>query len=918
MFAKSRSLVNWIRGAINRNRPSSPMRRRELNFQPWAEILEDRNAPAVFYVTNLDESTLDEMGVLGAAPAGSLRAAVKGLTADVNTDTDNRILFSANLNGTINLVAALPDITKSVQIIEGVSTAGGVTISKANPGSTFRIFTFDQNPGGHVLISGFTITNGWSTEHGGGILARNLTSLTLRCTKFVGNHAVGSGGALFVSNVGTLDIEDCRFRDNVSDNHGGAIAALTFGGAAIGGHNISMGGTSFIGNEAANDGGALFVSVDGNLGVYDCFFRGNVAFGGDGGAIRQGATALGRGTLTLIGSEFYGNTASGNGGAYADPTGLVIGGIANSTMNGNSAGANGTIYNPNRRIDLFFNTISQNSATNGGGVYVNANAPGAATIINSIIANNTASVDGPDVFGLVSSGGHNLIGDDSDSTGWIGSDLLNEDPLLGPLGYHGGRTRTMLLLTGSPAIDAIDASNNGYASSTDQRGFTRIVNSIVDIGAVEMQSGETSLSAPFAYNVSFNVALGATLTVTDEDDNPNLLDYSGNADDEYAEVFEVDGEDEDVGEEIETANGGLLTIFANGDFTYIAPDDFVGNDSVNYTIKSGVSTRSGTITFHITNTSALDASFSVLKNQTLTVTADPQGLLHFGHAASGDPLTVTKVNGSSGNIASSTPTTEGGAVTVQSTGAFVYIPDTDFTGFDTFTFTISDGLSESTATVTIHVTKVLAGNASFTTLHDVVLTVPGAGYSELLVYAADADDDPLTVVAINGDDEAVSEEVATAMGGTVTVESDGSLVYTPPASFAGLDWFTYTVSDGSVTSTAYAFLNVTNTAPVAINANFSTLENTPLSVPNVEYNGLLDSATDGDEDVLFIVAINGDDDFEDGEITVETTQGGSVTVNVDGSFVYTPPANWTGYDTFTFTVSDGIATDTKMVTIHVT
>src|SRR5262249_41121260 len=94
----------------------------------------------------------------------------------------------------------------------------------------------------------------------------------------------------------------------------------------------------------------------------------------------------------------------------------------------------------------------------------------------------------PDLSGSVSSQGHDLIGDASGCEGFDPTDLLDLDPLLGPLQDNGGPTLTMSLLPGSPAIDAGD---NTGAPVWDQRGhgFRRIVDGRIDIGAFEVQAG---------------------------------------------------------------------------------------------------------------------------------------------------------------------------------------------------------------------------------------------------------------------------------------------------------------------------------------------------------------------------------------------------------------------------------------------
>ena len=89
---------------------------------------------------------------------------------------------------------------------------------------------------------------------------------------------------------------------------------------------------------------------------------------------------------------------------------------------------------------------------------------------------------GLDGWGAFTSLGHNLIGNTDGSSGWVDSDLLNVDPLLGPLQDNGGPTMTMALLPGSPAIDAGIAVEG---VTTDQRGISRTISGPPDIGAFE-------------------------------------------------------------------------------------------------------------------------------------------------------------------------------------------------------------------------------------------------------------------------------------------------------------------------------------------------------------------------------------------------------------------------------------------------
>jgi hypothetical protein len=145
-------------------------------------------------------------------------------------------------------------------------------------------------------------------------------------------------------------------------------------------------------------------------------------------------------------------------------------------------------------MELLNCTIANNSAGSDlnafGGGFANFGPPQTAIFKNTIVANNTAGAPGTNNCyngpgGVIISLGHNL---DSENTCQFNqtTDLINTDPLLGPLQDNGGPTFTHALLEGSPAIDAGD--NNG-APATDQRGITRPQGIYVDIGAYEALGG---------------------------------------------------------------------------------------------------------------------------------------------------------------------------------------------------------------------------------------------------------------------------------------------------------------------------------------------------------------------------------------------------------------------------------------------
>ena len=336
-------------------------------------------------------------------------------------------------------------------------------------------------------------------------------------------------------------------------------------------------------------------------------------------------------------------------------------------------------------------------------------------------------------------------------------------------------------------------------------------------------------------------------------------------------------------------------------------------DSFTVSFDDGATTLTMTVTMNLINTYAFDGEYTSLKNQTLSQAA-AGGLVAFAGDVDGDTLSVSEVNGSSGNVATNV-TLAHGTLYVYSTGQFSFVPTTGYLGDQSFTVTYTDGDDSSTSTITLHITQVLADNAEYSVVHDQTLSVPSMYYmTDLIEHSHEASSASLTVVAINGDYDAIGIEVSTAMGGTVTAESDGSFVFVAAANFAGYDYFSYTVSNGAVESTAIVFIHVTNNAPTFMGPMYPNFVNTTLTIPNMLLqHGLLYFASDSDGDTLTIVGVNDDPDGVDTEIE---TEHGHVTVQADGSFVYVPDEDYEGDDVFSVMISDGITTIIGMVTIH--
>jgi VCBS repeat-containing protein len=273
-------------------------------------------------------------------------------------------------------------------------------------------------------------------------------------------------------------------------------------------------------------------------------------------------------------------------------------------------------------------------------------------------------------------------------------------------------------------------------------------------------------------------------------------------------------------------------------------------------------------------------SYSAAKNVALVV--NTPGVLGNDTDAESNPLTAVKVGNPSH-----------GSVTLNADGSFTYTPTTGYTGADSFTYKANDGAADSnTVTVSIAVSNAapVAVANSYSIAKNTALIVPAAG---VLGNDTDANGDPLTAI-----------KVGNPAHGSVTLNTDGSFTYTPTTGYTGSDSFTYKANDGAADSNTVAVsitVTATNTAPVAQADTYPAAKNVALVVNTP---GVLANDTDPDSNPLTAVKVG-------------NPSHGSVTLNANGSFTYTPEHNYTGADSFTYKAYDGAA-DSNTVTVNIT
>jgi hypothetical protein len=260
------------------------------------------------------------------------------------------------------------------------------------------------------------------------------------------------------------------------------------------------------------------------------------------------------------------------------------------------------------------------------------------------------------------------------------------------------------------------------------------------------------------------------------------------------------------------------------------------------------------------------------------------GVLSNDSNSNGGPLSAILVSG-----------TTNGTLTLTSNGSVSYIPNSAFTGTDTFTYQASDGTVQSNlGTVTLTVTSAnrppVATNDAYAAQAGSTLTVPSPG---VLSNDTDPDGGSLTTVLTSG-----------TTNGTFTLNPNGSFTYVPGAGFTGSDSFSYRASDGTLQSTpVIVTLTVTsgNRVPVAASDMYGGPAGSALTVAAP---GVLSNDTEPDGGSL-------------SAILVTATTNGTLTLNPSGSFTYVPNAGFTGSDAFSYRASDG-ALESNTVTVTLT
>ncbi len=485
---------------------------------------------------------------------------------------------------------------------------------------------------------------------------------------------------------------------------------------------------------------------------------------------------------------------------------------------------------------------------------------------------------------------------------------------------HGGHGTASVVVTVTPVNDAPIANDDSRTTPEDTAVTINVLANDTDVdsdalavtsistpinGSIVLNPDHTVTYTPapnyhgndsFSYTISDGHGGSDTatvsLTVTSVNDAPTANNDQATTLEDTAVTLDVLANDSDVDGDsltvsaVTQGDNGAVVINSDNSVTYTPDPDFNSNDSFEgtdvftYTVSDG-NGGSDVATVTIVVTPVNDAPVAVNDNATTPEdTAITLDVLANDSDVDGDVLTVTAVT---------TPTA--GITVLHADNTVTYTPNPDFNGVATFSYSITDGHGGSdTAVVTIAVNPVndtpVAANDNATTPEDTAVTI------NLLANDTDVDGDTLVV-----------STVTTPTHGTVMVNPDNTVTYTPAPNYHGSDTFAYTVSDGhGGHDTAVVTITVTpvNDAPVANDDSVSTAEDTAVTVD------VLANDTDVDGDALLVSSVT-------------QPAHGLVTINADNSVTYAPDAGFAGEDSFSYSIDDGQGgTDTAVVTVSVT
>jgi large repetitive protein len=416
----------------------------------------------------------------------------------------------------------------------------------------------------------------------------------------------------------------------------------------------------------------------------------------------------------------------------------------------------------------------------------------------------------------------------------------------------GNATHGSVALVNGEVVFTPDANYHGVASFVYQ---------------VRDQSGALSqATAAFTITAVNDAPVATGETISSSEDSNLLLNQSDLLKNDSDVDAETDGQVLTI-KAVSNARHGSVTLNADGTILFVPDANYYGTASFDYTVDDGNGgTASATAT--ITLLSVNDAP--VATGETVQGVEDQQLMILSSALLQND----TDVDNSQASLViSRVQSGAGGTAYLNANGHVVFTPTTNYNGNATFTYWVKDpdGLESNAVTATVAVTAVndapsAQGEIVTGASEDAVFNI-----NKSILLANDSDiDDANNALSLSW--------VGNASGGSVSLDDNGNVVFTPNANYNGTASFQYKVRDaaGAESAVVQAVIPVTsvNDAPVAVDDQFDTYKNTPMTVA---FSQLTSNDSDVDGDSLTVSAVrdhaNGHASIVDGQVQFQATTG---------------------------------------------
>ncbi|MCS0329437.1 tandem-95 repeat protein, partial [Vibrio diabolicus] len=420
------------------------------------------------------------------------------------------------------------------------------------------------------------------------------------------------------------------------------------------------------------------------------------------------------------------------------------------------------------------------------------------------------------------------------------------------------------------------------ASVSEEQGIVEIVGGKLVFTPAENFNGNATIS----YTISdgeLEDEAQVSVTVNSVNDAPIALNDATITEEDTSVTIDVLPNDTDIDGDtlsIESASvpsdQGQVEII-DGKLVFTPTENFNGDAEITYTVTDGALTDEATVKVTVNAVNDTPVVESSIADQTLAEDFTPYTIdlnTAFSDVDNVDGELSFSVSGNS-NVNVSI---ENGIATIS--------PTADWNGSETLTFTATD----------------LSGESVSQTVNFTVAPV-----ADIVADSATVVEDTPTIIKVLGNDTFEGTDKVVSLdtnngpaNGTVSVNPDGSVTYTPNDNYHGTDSFTYIVTSGGVSESTTVNVDVTpvNDAPVAKDDTATTQEDTAVTID------VLPNDTDVDGDKLSI------------ESASVPKEQGTVEV-VDGKLVFTPAENFNGDAEITYIVTDGQLTDEAKVVVTV-